>query len=196
MSTPSSLAALLLGALTAAVGACAYANGYDPARYASPPPAASVDPEIEPLPPSPKRTMSDPRAGAGVKVPAVVAAVKSEPVEAGAAPIADAAPVAVPVASANVAAPEATCGSKADPCPMQRFMHGALATAHTPDTLTAAFTRVAGMSPDPAWAWVAVATRGADLANAGNVAGAKAQCTACHDAYREAYRARYRSRKL
>jgi hypothetical protein len=48
---------------------------------------------------------------------------------------------------------EATCGTAADPRPIQRFIHEALATAHTPETLTSAFTRLASMSPDPAWAW-------------------------------------------
>ena len=43
---------------------------------------------------------------------------------------------------------------------------------------------------------LAIATRGADLANAGNLAGAKGQCAACHQAYREAYRAQYRMRPL
>lgn len=145
-------------------------------------PAAKVDPEIEPLPPSPKRWMRDPR---GVPVfDAGVVAIAAVP------PPADDA--GAPAAAAVVTA----CGTKADPCPMQRFMHGAMETAHTPDTLTAAFTRVAGMSPDPAWAWVAIATRGADLANAGDVGGAKGQCQACHDAYRERYRALHRMRKL
>jgi hypothetical protein len=189
---------VLLGVLALVVGACAYANGYDPARYANPAPAASVDPEIEPLAPSPKKRMRDPR---GTTV------VKAEPLDASAAapdaalPLADAglvAPVVVvtPAPAPAVAGTAATCGSKADPCPMQRFMHGALATAHTADTLTAAFTRVAGMSPDPSWAWVAIATRGADLANAGDLRAAKGQCTACHDAYRETYRTLHRAKKL
>ena len=79
---------------------------------------------------------------------------------------------------------------------MQRFMHASVASAHTADSLTTAFTLIAGMSPDPAWSWAAIATRGADLANAGNLAGAKGQCAACHQAYREAYRAQYRMRPL
>ena len=66
-------------------------------------------------------------------------------------------------------------------------MHASVASAHTADSLTTAFTLIAGISPDPAWSWVAIATRGADLANAGNLAGAKGQCAACHQAYREAY---------
>jgi cytochrome c553 len=79
---------------------------------------------------------------------------------------------------------------------MQRFMHASVASAHTADSLTTAFTLIAGMSPDPAWSWVAIATRGANLANAGDLAGAKGQCVACHQAYREAYRAQYRLRPL
>ena len=79
---------------------------------------------------------------------------------------------------------------------MQSFMHAVLETAHTPGTLTSAFTRLAGMSPDPAWSWVAIATRGAELANAGNVPAAKGQCKACHDAYREPYGATHRARAL
>lgn len=175
---------LLLGVLTA----CAYANGYDPSRYATPAPSASVDPEIEPLPASAKRLMRDPR-GSGSARP-VLASV--EPVDAGAAEAA----VLVAVAAITADAGPPTCGTKADPCPMQRFMHASVASAHTADSLTTAFTLIAGMAPDPAWSWVAIATRGADLANAGNVAAAKGQCVACHQAYREAYRAQYRMRPL
>jgi hypothetical protein len=167
------------------LGACAHVDPVESiaATAATAATAAKVDPEVEPLPPSPKRRMRDPR---GVPV-----------FDAGVAATAPEAPDAAVVVAPVVAAPMvATCGTKADPCPMQRFMHGAMETAHTPDTLTAAFTRVAGMSPDPAWAWVAIATRGADLANAGDVAGAKGQCKACHDAYREPYRQLHRARRL
>ena len=127
--------------------------------------------------------MRDPR-GSGSARPVLE---KPEPVDASA--------IVVAPAVVDATAPR-SCGTKADPCPMQRFMHGSVASAHTPDSLTTAFTQVAGMSPDPAWSWVAIATRGANLANAGDLAGAKAQCAACHDAYREAYRAQYRMRPL
>jgi hypothetical protein len=180
----SSRALLFVGAV--GLGACAYANGYDPSRYAGAAPASSVDPEIEPLPPSPKRHMRDPRG------------VPAWSLDAG-APAASAvapAPAAVAVAPVDAGPIAATCGSKAAPCPMQRFMRGTMETAHTADTLTAAFSLVAGLSPDPEWAWVAIATRGADLANAGDLARAKGQCVACHDAYREAYKARHRPRPL
>lgn len=133
--------------------------------------------------------MRDPR---GAPVPLDAGTNANAPVDAG-PPIVAPPVAALPVVPAPVVP---TCGSKSDPCPMQRFMRGAMATAHTPETLTAAFTRAAGMSPDPTWAWVAIATRGADLANAGNVAAAKAQCNACHDVYREPYRALHRARPL
>jgi hypothetical protein len=172
----------IAGLVGALVAACAHASGGEPTAET----VAQIDPEVEPLPPSPKRTMRDPRGVLVLDAGSAVVAMPAAPVDAGApAPSPSVGGVVSPV-----------CGSRGNPCPLQRFMHGAMETAHTADTLTAAFTRVAGMSPDPAWAWVAIATRGADLANAGDVAGAKAQCKACHDAYREPYRALHRARTL
>ena len=191
MSPRERLAAAL--GVAALVAACAHASGVEATAET----AQTIDPEVEPLPPSPKRRMRDPRGvpvfDAGVAVAAsvsvAVAAMPPAAVDAGV-------PDAGPTAAASAPASQAACGTKADPCPMQRFMRGAMETAHTPGTLTAAFTRLAGMSPDPAWAWVAIATRGADLANAGDLAGAKGQCKACHDAYREPYRTLHRARTL
>jgi hypothetical protein len=182
----SARALLVFAACATSLGACAYANGYDPSRYAAAAPASSVDPEIEPLPPSPKRRMRDPRG-----VPAFDAGVTAAPLEA-------VAPAGVDASTPDAAGPSVavSCGTRANPCPMQRFMRGTMETAHTADTLTSAFSLVAGMSPDQEWAWVAIATRGAELANAGEVARAKAQCVACHDAYREVYKARHRARPL
>lgn len=163
-------AMLLLLPLTA----CAYANGYDPSRYTATT-AASIDPETEPLPPSPKRSIIDPRGTAIVTAP-----------DAAILEVSDAAAPAI-----------AACGtSRANLCPLQAFMHGEMSTAHTAATLTTAFTLAAGMSPDDAWGWTAIATRGAELANAGNLAAAKAQCAACHDVYRDRYVTQYRTRPL
>jgi hypothetical protein len=78
---------------------------------------------------------------------------------------------------------------------MQKLMRG-MGTASTADALEAAFTRVAGMSPDPGWQWGAIAKKGAELAKAGDTSGAKAQCKTCHDQYREPYKAQYRGRKI
>jgi hypothetical protein len=172
-----------VAALVALVAACGHASGVEPIAES----VAKVDPEVEPLPPSPKRRMRDPRGVPVLDAGSAAAAMPEVLADAG---------VLAAATDASASADSTGCGSRPNPCPLQRFMHGAMETAHTADTLTAAFTRVAGMSPDPAWAWVAIATRGADLANAGEVAGAKAQCKACHDAYQEPYRQLHRARKL
>jgi hypothetical protein len=52
---------LLAVVVLLSAAACTYANGYDPSRYPSGAPVVLVDPEIEPLPPSPKKHMRDPR---------------------------------------------------------------------------------------------------------------------------------------
>jgi hypothetical protein len=79
---------------------------------------------------------------------------------------------------------------------MQRFMRGSMASASTPEALASAFSRAAGMSPNGGWSWRAISQKGADAAKAGDVPGAKAQCKACHDAYKESYKAQYRARKI
>ena len=79
---------------------------------------------------------------------------------------------------------------------MQRFMRAAMTSASTPEALAAAFGRVSGMSPNGGWSWGAIAKKGVDAAKAGDVAGAKAQCKACHDAYKEPYKGQYRARKI
>lgn len=182
--------ALAVVVAAAGLGACAYANGYDPARYPVATPGSSLDPENEPLPPSKKRHMRDPRG-----VPAFDAGPSAQGTH-----VAHVAAPVVPEAAPSPVEPGplvvVTCGARGAPCPMQRFMRGTMETAHTADTLTTAFSLVAGMSPDADWAWVAIATRGAELANAGELARAKAQCVACHDAYRERYKALHRARPL
>jgi len=52
------------------------------------------------------------------------------------------------------------------------------------------------MSPNGGWTWAAISKKGAELAKGGDVAGAKAQCKACHDAYKEPYKQQYRGRKI
>ncbi|MDB4933225.1 MAG: hypothetical protein JWP87_197 [Labilithrix sp.] len=58
--------AAVLACAVFGLAACAQANGYDPSRYPSGVPVILVDPEIEPLPPSPKRHMRDPRGDGGI----------------------------------------------------------------------------------------------------------------------------------
>jgi hypothetical protein len=172
---------VLAATLAMASLSCASVNGLDPHKPVQDELSAAYDPEVEPLKPSPKLRMRDPRGIAFVAPPpkATIPMVTPPP----------AAPAPGPAVAAN-------CGTKLSPCPMQHFMHLEMDTAHTADRLATAFTLVAGMSPDPAWAWVAIATRGAERAIAGDVSAAKAQCAACHESYREAYKARHRARPL
>jgi hypothetical protein len=190
--------ALLAGA------ACAGSVGYEPTR---PRARAAPDPDTEPLPAGAKTTIVDPRATApepsASPPPAPVAStsaaasatVAGPPADAGVA-LAKPKPKPAPVVSAPAAAATATdCGTKENPCPMQKVMRG-MAAASTPEALEAAFNRVAALSPNAGWAWTSIAKKGAELAKSGDAAAAKAQCKACHDQHREAYKAQYRARKL
>jgi cytochrome c553 len=57
--------------------------------------------------------------------------------------------------------------------------------------------RTARLSPDMAWAsWRTMAADGAAAARKGDIAGARASCKNCHDAWREAYKARFRNRPI
>jgi hypothetical protein len=76
---------------------------------------------------------------------------------------------------------------------MRTTMAGA---ASDPAALQAAFSKLAGLSPNGGWAWRSIAQKGADAAKAGDVAEAKKQCKACHDQYREQYKQQYRARKI
>jgi hypothetical protein len=179
------------------VAACALGTG-EPADV--PQSLVARDPDTEPLPPAARTRIPDPRN------PVTVSAAPS--VASSAAPSAATESPPTPTASASVAAqaapkpkPAATatapdCGSKDNPCPMQKYMRGTMTSASTPEALEAAFKRVAALSPNAGWQWTAMAAKGAELVKAGDVASAKKQCKACHDAYKEPYKAQYRARKL
>ncbi|MEO8800394.1 MAG: hypothetical protein ABI551_21055 [Polyangiaceae bacterium] len=113
------------------------------------------------------------------------------------------APVAVGIALA-VAAPlvprvayaDDACGTKANPCPLQKWMKQNMApdlAAGDNAGLAAALDKVAATNPDPSWTtWSTIAKQGADAARKGDVAGAKASCKGCHDGYKAKYKAQYR----
>jgi hypothetical protein len=89
------------------------------------------------------------------------------------------------------------CGSKENPCPLQKWMRANLATAlASGDTaaLASNLKKVAATSPDKAWTWSKLATDGADAAAKGDLAGAKASCKTCHDAYKDQYKAKFRTK--
>ena len=187
-------------AMTAGLLLAACSAGVSPSS-----PSFAPDPETEPLPSATKGHIPDPRSPAPPK-PLASSSVEPEmsapsgPSSPSAGPAAgpSAAPPAKPIAKAAPApapAAPADCGSKDNPCPMQKLMRG-LGAAATPEALEAAFNRVAGLSPNAGWQWAAIAKKGAELAKSGDTATAKKQCKACHDQYRDAYKAQYRARKL
>jgi hypothetical protein len=188
---------LLIGALFAS--ACVSASGYEPGRYTARV-DTTPDPDTAPLPPEPKTTIPDPKSPPAPRASASAAAAPA-PAQA-AASAKPAAPPPKPAAPAAAAAPAATaaadgeCGSKENPCPMQKLMRGQISGAQTGPALEAAFNRLAGLSPNPGWAWASISKKGAELAKDGDVAGAKAQCKACHDQHRDAYKKQFRARKI
>ena len=63
--------------------------------------------------------------------------------------------------------------------------------------LSVALEKAAKLSPDPTWAtWVTAASSGAAAAKKGDVAGARAACKSCHDAWRTTYREQFRMRPI
>jgi hypothetical protein len=64
-------------------------------------------------------------------------------------------------------------------------------------SLARSLEKTARLSPDPTWkSWVVFARDGAAAAQKGDVAGARASCKGCHDAWRTLYRERYRQRPV
>lgn len=188
--------ALVLGV----VAACAQAAPVCP----PPPPPAPCNCDLAPLAATAKPTIDDPLRpkDAGLE-PAVTATAADAAVDAGplaAEPAKDAGAVAAavkptpkPAAAAPVPDP-ASCGTKENLCPLQKMMRNEVASAKTGPAMAAAFSHTANLSPNGGWSWRAIASKGAELARAGDTDGAKAQCKACHDAYKAPYKATYRAR--
>jgi len=106
---------------------------------------------------------------------------------------------AVLAATPSVASADepAACGSKENPCPLQKWMRanmGAQLAANDTAGLAKAFDKIASSSPDPAWTWAAIAKAGGEAAKKGDVAGAKAACKDCHDKYKADYKAKFRAK--
>ena len=93
------------------------------------------------------------------------------------------------------------CGTPgAPPCPLQAWMRayvGAPLAANKMASLADGLDRAAALSPDPVWSsWGTFAANGAKAARTGDIAGARASCKGCHDAWRSAYKAKYRTRPI
>ena len=172
-----------------ALSACAYLSGQN---QSCPPVTDFVDPSTVALPPAPKpapkdevepqvasaaASTPDPQPAADAMGDAGVAAQDGGTAMALAQK--PAAPKPKPaVAGSPSGAGDATCGDRANPCPMQKFMRTTMGAASTPEALTAAFTRAASLSPNGGWAWRSIAQKGAELAKGGDAAAAKKQCKA------------------
>lgn len=109
-------------------------------------------------------------------------------------------PRAAPTPLATVA-----CGDDGQPrCPLQAWMEDNFNVAvEAGDTaaVARAFVQVATMAPAPAWnqgtpSWRAFAEAGIASAQAGDLRGARAQCRACHQAFKERYRTEFRTRPI
>jgi hypothetical protein len=95
----------------------------------------------------------------------------------------------------------ATCGGPGLPaCPLQAWMRANIAAplaANNSGALAVALEKTAKLSPDASWgSWSTIAAQGAAAAKKGDVAGARASCKACHEAWREKYKQQYRQRPV
>ncbi len=181
-----------------AVAACAAAPVCPP-----PPPPAPCDRDLQPLASAPKPMIDDPLHPKDAEAPPAVAlADAGPPADASVAPAASTgkdggAAVAVKVTPKPAGnGDSSSCGTKENLCPLQKLMRGEVAGAGTGPGLAAAFAHVANLSPNGGWQWRAMSQKGAELAKSGDTAGAKAQCKACHDAYKEQYKSTYRARPV
>jgi hypothetical protein len=115
---------------------------------------------------------------------------------------ADAAPPGAPSGErSSISEGQAACGKPgAPPCPLQKWMRANVAgplSANEMAALAVGLEKTAKLAPDPAWTtWATLAMSGAAAAKRGDIAGARASCKGCHDAWRDAYREKYRLRPI
>ena len=109
-------------------------------------------------------------------------------------------------AAPSVASADGACGSKENPCPLQKWMRQNMAASNTAGdmaALQAQFAKVASWAPDKGWngsdpkaSWDAIANAGAAAAKAGDTSGVKQSCKACHDAFKDKYKSQFRTRPV
>jgi hypothetical protein len=109
----------------------------------------------------------------------------------------------VALASVPASAQDASCGSKTNPCPLQKWMQDNVGSKLADGNLAGVATsldKVATMSPDPSWTdWAKFAKDGATAARQGGdtgTQGAKQACKACHDKYKNEYKTRFRTKAV
>jgi hypothetical protein len=115
-----------------------------------------------------------------------------------AAPFVAAVTLSATTLQTKVAFADDACGTKENPCPLQKWMRQNMAPAVAAGDnagLAAALDKVAKISPDASWStWGTLSKQGSDAAKKGDLAGAKASCKGCHDAYKDKYKAQYRTK--
>ena len=109
---------------------------------------------------------------------------------------------AAPMASAD----DGTCGTKENPCPLQKWMRQNMAAANSSGDMAALatdFDKVSKMAPDPKWNgsdakanWDAIAKAGIAAAKANDAAAVKAACKSCHDTFKDKYKAQFRTKPV
>ena len=113
---------------------------------------------------------------------------------------------AAAIAAAPAASADDVCGSKENPCPLQKWMRQNMASANASGdmgALVADFDKVSKIAPDPKWNgpdakanWDAIAKAGQAAAKASDPAAVKAACKTCHDAFKDKYKAQFRTRPV
>ena len=98
---------------------------------------------------------------------------------------------------------DASCGSKTNPCPLQKWMQDNMGSKMMDGNLGAvatSFDKVATISPDASWSdWAKISKDGAAAARKGGdegTQGAKAACKACHDKYKNDYKQKFRTKAV
>jgi hypothetical protein len=103
----------------------------------------------------------------------------------------------------NASVQDAACGSRSNPCPLQKWMQDNLGSKLQDgklDDVAAGLDKVATMTPDPTWTdWSKFAKDGATSARKGGddgTRGAKAACKSCHDKYKNDYKTKFRTKAV
>lgn len=103
-------------------------------------------------------------------------------------------------AAADDAGVTLSCGTSDAPCPLQKWMRANMGTplaAGDTDALGKALDHIATLSPDASWtAWAQSASAGSLAAKSKDMAGVKASCKSCHDAFKDKYKAQFRARPV
>ena len=104
---------------------------------------------------------------------------------------------------ATAASADGECGSRANPCPLQKWMQdnvGSKMSDGNLDAVAASLDKAATMNPDATWTdWAKFAKDGAAAARKGGDDGTralKAACKSCHDKYKTDYKAKFRTRPV